>query len=34
MHVFWGLGYLNQDDILKFHKFVCKIHDVLILIAK
>ena len=30
MHVLWGLGYLTQDDILKFHPFACKIHDVLV----
>jgi hypothetical protein len=23
-----GQGYLTQDDILKFHPFACKIHDV------
>ena len=28
MHVFWGLGYLTQDDSLKFHLFACKIHGV------
>jgi hypothetical protein len=28
MNVFLGLGYLIQDDILKFHPFTCKIHDV------
>ena len=27
MHVPLGLGYLIQDDILKFHPFTCKIHD-------
>ena len=28
--VFLGLGYLTQDDILKFHLFACKIHDVFV----
>jgi hypothetical protein len=28
MHVFWGLGYLTQNDILKFHPFAYKTHDV------
>ena len=31
MHVLLGLGYLTRDDILKFHPFACKIHDVFIL---
>ena len=30
MHVLLGLGYLTRDDILKFHPFACKIHDVFI----
>jgi hypothetical protein len=30
MHVLWGLGHLTKDDILKFHPFACKIHDVII----
>ena len=30
MHVLLGLGYLSQDDILKFHPFACKIDDVFI----
>ena len=34
MPVLLGLGYLTQDDILKFHPFSCKIHDVLFLIAE
>ena len=25
-----GLSYLTKDDILKFHLFACKIHDVLV----
>jgi hypothetical protein len=28
---FLGLGYPTQDDILKFHPFACKIHDVFVL---
>ena len=28
MHVLLGLHYLIQDDILMFHPFACKIHDV------
>jgi hypothetical protein len=30
MHAHLGLGYLTQDDILKFHPFACKIHDVFV----
>ena len=30
MHAFLGLGYITQNDILKFHPFACKIHDVLV----
>ena len=30
MHILWELGYLSQGDILKFHPFPYKIHDVLI----
>jgi hypothetical protein len=30
MHVLLGLGYLTQDDILKFYPFASKIHDVLV----
>jgi hypothetical protein len=30
MHVLLGLGYLSQNDILKFHSFTCKIHDVFV----
>ena len=33
MHVILGLGYLRQDDILKFHPFACKIYDVIVLIT-
>jgi hypothetical protein len=33
MYVILGLGYLTQDNILKFHPFACKIHDVFFLIA-
>ncbi|EDL78420.1 rCG31731 [Rattus norvegicus] len=29
-HILLGLGYLTQDDILKFHSFAFKIHDVLV----
>jgi hypothetical protein len=29
-HVLLGLGCLIQNDILKFHPFVCKMYDVLI----
>ena len=28
MCVLLGLGYLTQDDILKFYPFACKIHDI------
>jgi hypothetical protein len=28
--LFWGLGYLTQNDILKFHAFVWNFHDVFI----
>jgi hypothetical protein len=28
MRALLDLGYLTQDDILKFHLFACKIHDV------
>jgi hypothetical protein len=31
MHVLLGMSYLTQDDILKFHLFACKIHDVFVL---
>jgi hypothetical protein len=27
MHVLLELVYLTQDDILKFTRFACKIHD-------
>jgi len=30
MDVLMDLGYLNQDDIIKFHAFVCKIHNVFV----
>jgi hypothetical protein len=30
MHVVLGLGYLTQDDILKFHSYTWKVHDVLV----
>jgi hypothetical protein len=30
MNVLLGLGYLPQDDVLKFHPFACKIHGVLV----
>ena len=30
MFVFLGLGYLTQNDILKFHSFACKFDDVIV----
>ena len=33
-HVFWGLGYDTEDDILKFHPFAYKIHDVFVFKAE
>jgi hypothetical protein len=30
MHIILGLGYIIQDDFLKFHLFAFKIHDVLV----
>jgi hypothetical protein len=34
MHILLGLGYLTWGDILKFHPFASKIHNVSILIAE
>jgi hypothetical protein len=34
MHVILSLGYIIQNDIIQFHPFACKIHDVLVLIAE
>jgi hypothetical protein len=34
MHVLLGLGYLTQDDILKFHPFAAKFMMSLLLIAE
>ena len=31
IHVFLAPSYFTQDDILKFHPFACKIHDVFVL---
>jgi hypothetical protein len=33
MHVLLGLGFLTQDEILKFHPFAYKIHGVFVLIS-
>jgi hypothetical protein len=30
MHILLSLGYLTQDDILKFYPFAFKIHDELV----
>ena len=31
MGVFLCLGYLNQDDIFKFHPFACEFHEIIVL---
>jgi hypothetical protein len=30
MHDLWDLSNLTQNDILKFHPFICKIHNVFV----
>jgi hypothetical protein len=33
MHILLGLGYLTQDDILKFYLFPYKIHDIFVVFS-